>query len=260
MNTWATTTSMLPGSQYYELDAVVRNLFSSNCSPPDPLPSWLLYHWIDRVMIIQSLLHIAYILATGQLWTFNSSQIFGISSHSAAPASKSVSLSTTENFGFGLSNWDKDCNWTAILNTNNIHQPSSTHSRNYPWKISSKIGIPGNTKRSIISALFQLKIGHGYFKSYLKRFGISTNDNCRCGEWESPDHLLLNCSIYNTARRLLKKDNPNPQLTMKHLLHTKTGITKTLEFIEATRIATRSWHLNRIEEEIGEQDERERVT
>ncbi|EDO04154.1 hypothetical protein SS1G_06637 [Sclerotinia sclerotiorum 1980 UF-70] len=101
----------------------------------------------------------------------------------------------------------KSENWIAILNTNNFHQPSSTYSRNYPWKISSKIRVPGNIKRSTICALFQLKIGHGYFKSYLKRFGISSNDSCRCGGKESPDHLLLNCPIYKTARKILNKDN-----------------------------------------------------
>ncbi|EDN93481.1 hypothetical protein SS1G_09348 [Sclerotinia sclerotiorum 1980 UF-70] len=40
----------------------------------------------------------------------------------------------------------KSENWIAILNTNNFHQPSSTYSRNYPWKISSKIRVPGNIK------------------------------------------------------------------------------------------------------------------
>ncbi|EDN97573.1 hypothetical protein SS1G_12425 [Sclerotinia sclerotiorum 1980 UF-70] len=118
----------------------------------------------------------------------------------------------------------KSENWIAILNTNNFHQPSSTYSRNYPWKISSKIRIPGNIKRSTICALFQLKIGHGYFKSYLKRFGISSNDNCRCGGKESPDHLLLSCPLYKMARKTLNKDNPIVRPTMKYLLHTKAGI------------------------------------
>ncbi|EDN93946.1 hypothetical protein SS1G_09813 [Sclerotinia sclerotiorum 1980 UF-70] len=49
------------------------------------------------------------------------------------------------------------------------------------------------------------------------------------------------------------EDNPIVQPTMKYLLHTKAGIIKTLEFIEATRIATRSWHLNRMHEEEEEE-------
>ncbi|EDN93108.1 predicted protein [Sclerotinia sclerotiorum 1980 UF-70] len=55
------------------------------------------------------------------------------------------------------------------------------------------------------------------------------------------------------ARKTLNKDNPTVRPTMKYLLHTKAGIIKTLEFIEATRIATRSWHLNRMHEEEEEE-------
>ncbi|EDN91067.1 predicted protein [Sclerotinia sclerotiorum 1980 UF-70] len=73
----------------------------------------------------------------------------------------------------------KSENWIVILNTNNFHQLLPIYSRNYSWKISSKIRVPGNIKR--------------------------------------------------------------------------TGIIKTLEFIEATRIAIRSWHLNRMHEEEEEE-------
>ncbi|ESZ90807.1 hypothetical protein SBOR_8812 [Sclerotinia borealis F-4128] len=40
---------------------------------------YIAHHWIGRVVIVQSLLHVALVLAAGQLWTFNSSQISGIS-------------------------------------------------------------------------------------------------------------------------------------------------------------------------------------
>ncbi|KAJ8063422.1 hypothetical protein OCU04_008642 [Sclerotinia nivalis] len=142
--------------------------------------------------------------------------------------------------------------WNTLLYSSN-----SAYSKIYPWKTSSKIGIPENTKRSSISALFQLKIGHGYFKSYLQRFGISANDKCRCGKRESPNHLLFSCPLYKSTRRIFKKNNPTSRLTMKYLLHTKTGIIKTLEFIEETKIATRSWHLTRMQEDAEQEDEGE---
>ncbi|KAJ8060682.1 hypothetical protein OCU04_010987 [Sclerotinia nivalis] len=44
---------------------------------------------------------------------------------------------------------------------------------------------------------------------------------------------------------------------MKYLLHTKTGIIKTLEFIEETKIATRSWYLTRMQEDVEQEDEGE---
>ncbi|EDN98427.1 predicted protein [Sclerotinia sclerotiorum 1980 UF-70] len=55
------------------------------------------------------------------------------------------------------------------------------------------------------------------------------------------------------TRKTLNKDNPTVRPIMKYLLHTKAGIIKTLEFIEATRIAIRSWHLNRMHEEEEEE-------
>ncbi|CZR55712.1 uncharacterized protein PAC_05600 [Phialocephala subalpina] len=40
---------------------------------------YLAHHWIGRVVILQSLLHVVLVIATGKPWTFDSSQISGIS-------------------------------------------------------------------------------------------------------------------------------------------------------------------------------------
>lgn len=39
---------------------------------------YLAHHWIGRIVIFQSLLHVALAIANGTPWTFNSSQIYGI--------------------------------------------------------------------------------------------------------------------------------------------------------------------------------------
>ncbi len=39
---------------------------------------YLAHHWIGRVVVIQSLLHVAFTIAAGTPWTFQSSQISGI--------------------------------------------------------------------------------------------------------------------------------------------------------------------------------------
>ncbi|KAF7943008.1 hypothetical protein EAE96_010954 [Botrytis aclada] len=44
---------------------------------------YIAHHWIGRVVIVQSLLHVGFAIAAGQPWTFNSSQISGISAASA---------------------------------------------------------------------------------------------------------------------------------------------------------------------------------
>ena len=41
------------------------------------------------------------------------------------------------------------------------------------------------------------------------------------------------------------------KLSLITMLHTKTGIETTLEFLKETRIATRKWHLERRLEELG---------
>ncbi|KAJ8063301.1 hypothetical protein OCU04_008531 [Sclerotinia nivalis] len=133
----------------------------------------------------------------------------------------------------------KSEDWIILLNTNNPRQSSSSYAKTYLWKTNSKINIPGNIKRNIINTLFQLKINHGYFKLYLQRFGISANNKCRYRKRETLDHLLLNCPLYKKAKRKLKENNPSFKFTIKYLLHTKTGIIKTLEFIDTTRIAIR---------------------
>ena len=41
------------------------------------------------------------------------------------------------------------------------------------------------------------------------------------------------------------------KLSLMTLMHTKTGIETTLDFLKETRIATRKWHLERRQEELG---------
>ena len=51
-------------------------------------------------------------------------------------------------------------------------------------------------KRSLTSAFYSLKLGHGYFRSYLHRLNKVNHFRCRCGNKETPEHLLLSCPLY----------------------------------------------------------------
>jgi hypothetical protein len=77
----------------------------------------------------------------------------------------------------------------------------------------------------------------------------TSNDKCRCGKKETPEHLLLSCKEYKTARQKLHKELNNTRLSLAILLNTKIGIEKTIGFLKETRVATRRWHLERVEEE-----------
>jgi ribonuclease HI len=128
----------------------------------------------------------------------------------------------------------------------------------FPWKLGSKIPLPPGTKRRLASAFYQLKLGHGYLKSYLYRMGHSESDLCRqCGRRETAEHLLLSCKTLAAARSRLRDALQGTRLSLRILLHTKTGIEKTLIFLKETGIMSRKWHLERKEEEAATEEEGE---
>ncbi len=71
---------------------------------------------------------------------------------------------------------------------------------------------------------------------------------CRCLRKETPRHLLLECRLYKEERKEFDALNVKP-LTLPLLLHTRKGGKLTRHFIDATRIATRGWHLSRLPRE-----------
>ena len=125
----------------------------------------------------------------------------------------------------------------------------------YGWRISSRLKVPRGTKRELASSFYQLKLGHGYFKAYLKRIGRTNNDSCLCGKKETPEHLLLDCIEFKGARQRLKSQMP-AKLQLPLLLNTIIGIRATLEFLKETRIATYRWRLERDQIELGLQEDR----
>lgn len=147
------------------------------------------------------------------------------------------------------SSWLEQLNkYDSIPNDNTL-----AYKHRFTLKIKSKIALPSNTRREWASAFFQLKIGHGYLKSYLKRLGHTENDRCRCGTKETAEHLLLGCKLFKEARAKLRMGFKVP-LSLPLLLQTSTGIKATLEFIKETGVATRKWHLARKLEEEEEQE------
>ncbi|RAL60377.1 hypothetical protein DID88_000153 [Monilinia fructigena] len=116
----------------------------------------------------------------------------------------------------------KECasdQWLDTLNQYElIKQTPSTYSKLFPWKIGSKIKLPSGTNRNTASAFFQLKLGHGYIKSYLHRFKLA-NNKCICGNIEAPQTLLISCPIYKAERKEIFKEIPLSKITIQFLLH-----------------------------------------
>lgn len=123
---------------------------------------------------------------------------------------------------------------------------STSYSNLYSWQIRNKLWTPRGTKKEICSAFFQMKLGHGYFKSYLKRIGKRSDDECLCGAKQTPRHLLLECRRYRWQRRKVEEKMCSDRLTLPLLLHTYKGVEATLEYIKETKICTRKWYLGDI--------------
>src|SRR5436189_815989 len=103
------------------------------------------------------------------------------------------------------------------------------------WKTKAKI-----LKKQIWSTYIQLKLGHGYFKSYLNRLPNYDTNICQfCNTKESPEHLLLFCRRYSQIRSKIKKEKQLNQLSSKILFDTIWGQDFLFEFLKETGIATR---------------------
>jgi ribonuclease HI len=122
----------------------------------------------------------------------------------------------------------------------------ATYSSHFTCKVATKLLIPRGTIRLHSSSFFQLKLGHGYIKSYLYRIGLIPNRICICGSIETTSHLLLNCRDYKEQRAILAKgildELGTRQLNLSLIMHTEIGIRHLLVFLKETNICTRNWY------------------
>ena len=80
--------------------------------------------------------------------------------------------------------------------------------------------------------LFQLRTGHGVLGKYLRTRGIDERDhNCECGQLETVEHVLKECSLHPAERDLLRR--VSPELDPKILLDTKKGLGAVVKFLDS---------------------------
>ena len=116
-------------------------------------------------------------------------------------------------------------------------------------------------ERLTFSTFTQIKLGHGYFKSYLKRLPAYDTNLCNvCKVKQTLKHILLSCKIYKAEQKALRnavlqsnqksESEQGLELSLKRLLCTGEGIKNTLAFLDQTKIATRKWILGEIDKEV----------
>jgi hypothetical protein len=141
--------------------------------------------------------------------------------------------------------------WYDLLNNakGKTNYNRFSYKRHFPWHIQSKLRTPAGTPRKIASAFYQLKLGHGYLKSYLQRVKHSTNDRCRNHRTPYPQ-LSRNHQRQKATHRQIRKGN------IFTTLATHQSRNRGHARILTTQIATREWHLGR-NEELAEDEEEE---
>jgi len=118
------------------------------------------------------------------------------------------------------------------------------------WK-----AFPKTLKKQTWSAFMQLKLGHGYFRSYLVRFSSYSSNRCfTCGIKESPEHLILHCKNTKYIREGLKEEFDIKEFSLKNLFNTKIGQEFLFKFIEKTQIGTKNWLLQTADYESGDEE------
>ena len=137
-----------------------------------------------------------------------------------------------------LMEWERE--W-SILSTGRHYAQFQTRPK---WKPSSL-----RLSKLLWSTIQQLKLGHGYFKSYLVRLPDYDSDGCnRCNQSQkqTPYHLIMQCSAYQEERKTTIHTLQKRDQSLFYLFTSKPGQQMLLEFLRNTGIATRRWLLGAI--------------
>jgi hypothetical protein len=98
--------------------------------------------------------------------------------------------------------------------------------------------------RKHISTIIQLRTSHGYTHSYLSRIPSTAIESpaCTCGyHCQRPKYLLLECKLYNTECKQLKKDIRPLPLTWQTAIYTTRGLEAMMTLLQNTGAGTRAW-------------------
>lgn len=111
------------------------------------------------------------------------------------------------------------------------------------------------TDKLTFATIIQLKIGHGYFRSFQRKLSIWKRNNdfsdnfCtgNCREVQTPKHLLLQCKNYQKEISELK-NSAKSTVNFEFLINTKIGQKLLVKYLQTTKIATRKWLLGQTDD------------
>ncbi len=90
-----------------------------------------------------------------------------------------------------------------------------------------------------------MKLGHGYFKSYLHRLPDYDSDKCHwpCHQRQTPEHLLTTFHHFRHEQLVLRRKLEDLPLEIRTLFTLKEEIQAVLQFLKKTGVGTRKWLL-----------------
>jgi ribonuclease HI len=139
-----------------------------------------------------------------------------------------------------------ELNWHKYKNKNKKESLYEKYNNiNFKWKAS-----PLKINKLLWSTIQQLKIGHGYFLSYLKRFNQQYESDicnkCQLQQRQTPYHLILECPRYKDIRNTTIGELDISKRNL-YFLYSIPGIPILIEYLKKSKIVTRKWIL--LEEE-----------
>ena len=90
----------------------------------------------------------------------------------------------------------------------------------------------------------QLKLAHGYFRSYLVRYPDYDDDSCPyCHRYvkQTPYHLLFQCPSQSAIRQKTISHLDKRDQNLYNLFMTTKGQEQLIQFLKDSKIATRQW-------------------
>ena len=102
------------------------------------------------------------------------------------------------------------------------------------------------TNQATASTIHQVRLGHRYFRSHLTWHPNYDSTRCQCSDpVQTAKHLLLGCPLYKEDR---ERAGIGRETALQSLLFTIKGTAALIDFIQETRVATRSWLLQGVRE------------
>jgi ribonuclease HI len=131
--------------------------------------------------------------------------------------------------------------WTSLWQENTQGHHYMQFKTSPRWKV-NQTKLP----KQLWSRIIQLKIGHGYFRSYLARFPDYDSDicnKCQTNQKQTPSHLLLQCPSQLEVRQKTIQQLAKGDQNLYSLFMTKKGQEQLISFLKESGIVSRKWIL-----------------